>query len=139
MHGLFVDAYNQADLVTGHFIRGFDLPLLNAYSVRLFDKPLEAKLTQDTKLDLTKRHGQSNSLENLAAEFQCEHDKYTMTTTDWEEANRLTTKGTKRLRQRASSDVELHIELRRKLLLAGLLSPPRKWSPEGKGTGKYHA
>jgi len=25
----FIEAYNAADLVTGHFIRGFDLPLLN--------------------------------------------------------------------------------------------------------------
>src|SRR4051812_11930508 len=31
----FVDAYDSADVVTGHYIRGFDLPLINGALDRL--------------------------------------------------------------------------------------------------------
>src|ERR1044072_8614032 len=55
MFATFVEAYNQADLVTGHFIRAHDLPMINGALVELGMDPLQPKLTSDTKLDLMKR------------------------------------------------------------------------------------
>ena len=41
----FVAAYNQADMVTGHYIRRHDLPILNGALVEEGMPPLAAKLT----------------------------------------------------------------------------------------------
>ena len=51
----FVKAYDEAQLVTGHFIRGHDLPMVNGGLMELGLPTLHRKLTSDTKLDLTKR------------------------------------------------------------------------------------
>src|SRR5689334_13913741 len=45
----FRAVYDQADLVTGHFIRGFDLPLINGALTEYQLPVLGDKLTQDTK------------------------------------------------------------------------------------------
>jgi len=86
----FVDLYNQADMVTGHFIRGYDLPLLNGALEEAGLPSLEEKLTSDTKGDLLKRHGMSNSQESLGAELGLKHPKVQMTQNDWREAKRWT-------------------------------------------------
>src|SRR5581483_6649372 len=62
----FLELYDQADIVTGHYIRKFDLPILNA---NLFEQGyglLGEKLVQDTKVDLREFEGLSKSQENLA-------------------------------------------------------------------------
>jgi DNA polymerase elongation subunit (family B) len=51
---LFREAYDAADIVTGHYIRGFDLPILNARMMRHGLPMLGAKLAQDTKGDLAR-------------------------------------------------------------------------------------
>jgi len=135
----FRKAYDAADMVTGHFIRGFDLPLLTGALVRLGLPPLGKKLSQDTKLDAFKRTGISMSQENLGAMFELEHPKYPMNTAKWAEANMLLPAGIKLTKIRAVSDVEQHEELRAKMLELGVLSAPRLWSPEGAHVGGYHA
>ena len=132
-------AYNSADVVTGHYIRGFDLPLLNGALIRNGLEPLEKKLSQDTKQDFARRHGMSLSQENLGAMFELEHPKYPMNTALWAEANMLTTKGIKLTRKRVVADVEQHIELRQKMLDANLLRAPQLWTPDSPGGyGNYH-
>lgn len=130
----FFDYYHAADIVTGHYIRGFDLPLFNAEAVAEGLGPLKPKMTQDTKLDLTKRHGRSGSLENLAASFGL-FEKKSMTESEWREANRLTEEGRLLTAQRVEHDVSLHIRLRSKLLEQGLLRSPVLWTPESSGKG----
>lgn len=133
----FADMYDYADIVTGHFIRGFDLPLINAALVELNLGRLPDKLTQDTKLDLVKRHGMSGSLENLASDFGL-RGKVDMTQADWRAANRGTAAGVARVRERVVEDVDLHIRLREVLLDQGLLRPPVKWTAESAGrAGRY--
>jgi hypothetical protein len=134
----FVEAYNEADMVTGHYIRGFDLPLINGALSDWNLPPLEAKLTSDTKLDLYKRHGMSNSQESIGAMLRIEHEKVTMTQGDWRNANRLTPEGIKLTKIRVSADVEQHIEMRAELLKRGWLGPPRAWDGIPSGTGRYH-
>jgi DNA polymerase elongation subunit (family B) len=136
----FVKAYDEADIVTGHYIRGFDLPLINGALTEYGLPPLKDKLTSDTKIDLVKRHGMSNSQESIGAMLGLEHDKVSMTQDDWRKANRLTPEGIERVKIRVSGDVEQHIEMRAKLIELGYLSAPKLWSSESLAvSAKYHA
>jgi hypothetical protein len=127
MLDFFLVQYERADIVTGHYIRGFDLPLMNSALSEVGLPPLADKLTHDTKLDLVRRHGMSSSQKNLAAMLGCSHPKVEMTDQDWREANRLTPAGIAKTRARVTGDVRQHIEMREKLLARAMLLPPRMW------------
>jgi len=133
----FLDLYNEADMVTGHYIRGYDLPNLNGALKEAGLPLLGPKLTCDTKLDLVKSSGVSKSQESLGAMLGLEAPKVTMTQADWREANRLTPKGVAKTIERVTGDVRQHIELRAVLLERGMLGPPRMWSPTPSGVGRY--
>ncbi len=137
----FLRAYNEADIVTGHFIRGFDLPVINGATTRLgMLDGLTDKLTQDTKMDLHKMSGVSKSQENLGAMFELEHPKVPMNTHLWAEANVLMQRGIQASITRAKGDVEQHMEMREIMLDRGLLRPPSLWTPRSRGgSGAYHA
>lgn len=139
MIGEFLEAYDAADIVTGHFIRGFDLPLLSGAMMRLGLGPLPDKLAQDTKLDLAKGTGLSKSQENLGAMFELRHPKVPMDTAKWAEANMLLPHGIALTRKRVMGDVRQHIELRQRLLDDCLLRAPRLWTASASGIGNYHA
>lgn len=134
----FVDAYNAADIVTGHYIRGFDLPLVNGALVELGMPPLKAKLTQDTKIDLMRFSGHSKSQENLGAMLGLEHPKVGMSQADWRAANRLTRDGRERTMGRVVGDVVQHIEMRAALIERGMLKAPTVWSSGAAHGEKYH-
>lgn len=123
----FTAAYSQADMVTGHFIRGYDLPMVNGALIEYQLPTLGDKLTQDTKLDLVRRQGLSASQENLGALLMLEHDKVKMNQARWRAANRLTPSGLAAVRERVVGDVQQHIEMRRRLLALGYLAPPVTW------------
>lgn len=125
----FRTAYEQADMVTGHYIRKFDLPILQGALIERGLPTLGPKLSQDTKNDLIARGGLSASQENLGAMLLLLADKYHMNDHLWREATRLTPEGIEHTRRRVSDDVRQHIELRRALLARGLLRPPRVWRP----------
>lgn len=129
----FLAAYNAADLVTGHYIRGFDLPLINAACFRLGLAPLPQKLSEDTKSDLTKMGGLSKSQENLAAYLDAKHEKPNMNTHLWEVANALVREGRQETKRRVVGDVDMHIEFRNSLIETGHLCRPRVWYPTANG------
>jgi hypothetical protein len=131
----FRQAYDAADIVTGHYIRGFDLPLLNGAALELGLEPLGPTLAQDTKGDLVRFSGLSKSQENLGAMLGLRHPKVGMDQASWRAANRLTPEGIERTRKRVVGDVRQHVEMRAALLDRGMLGPPRPWSP-GAGTVK---
>jgi len=120
--------YDAADMVTGHWIVGFDLPLVAGAMTEFGLAPLSSKLAHDTKSHLIKRHGLSSSQENLGAMLGLEHPKVQMDQAKWREANRLTKEGLRFTRERVAGDVLQHIELRQRLIDAGYLGPPRMWS-----------
>lgn len=128
----FVKLYNKADIVTGHYIRKFDLPLINTMLLEVGMPPLSSKLTHDTHGDLVKKHGASNSQENLAALLGTDFEKIGMTQEDWREANRLTTKGIAKTKKRAIGDVRQHMEMRQKLIDKDALGPAKIWKPYGR-------
>lgn len=129
----FVEFYDQADMVTGHYIRGYDLGVLNAAMLEFELPPLRDKLTCDTKGDLVKFSGLSKSQENLGALMKLDHQKVDMNQRKWRAANRLSREGIQLTRERVVGDVLQHIEMRHKLLKEGLLRAPRVWSGTASG------
>jgi len=124
----FVAAYNEADMVTGHYITGHDLPHINAALMEYQMPTLNAKLVQDTKTQLVRRKGISGSQESLAAMLLLKHDKVQMNQIKWRAANRLTPEGLAETRKRVVGDVQQHMEMRATLLQLGYLGRPVKWS-----------
>jgi hypothetical protein len=126
----FTELYDQADLVTGHFIRRHDLPIINGACMELGLPPLAAKLTCDTKLDLLRKGSAiSASQENLCQMLGLPQPKIHMNNALWREANRLTPAGLEATAKRAVGDVIQHMALRKALLERNLLRAPEVWEP----------
>lgn len=125
----FVDFYNRADLVTGHYIRNHDLRHIMGALFEWRLPPLTAKLTCDTKNDLKKITGVSKSQESLADMLEIADEKYHMSQRRWRSANRLRREGIEETRTRVCNDIVQHKALRAGLLKEGWLNPPRMWRP----------
>lgn len=123
----FLRAYEQADMVTGHYIRGHDLPMLNGALVELGMPVLPDKQVMDTKVDFVRTKGVSLSQESLGAMFRLDHSKVQMNQGRWRAANRLTAEGLAFVRERVVGDVQQHIELTKELNAKGYLSAPKLW------------
>ena len=123
----FSEAYAQADMVTGHYIRGYDLPMVNGALTEYQLPSLPDKLSQDTKIDLIRRQGLSGSQENIGTMLGLEHPKVKMDQRSWRDANRLTPEGREKTRARVVGDVRQHIEMRARLLELGYLTAPSIW------------
>jgi hypothetical protein len=137
MLALFVERYNQADMVTGHYIRRHDLPIING---ALYDRDmplLTDKLTCDTKLDMMKKADVPATQEWLLEllDPQCPIGipliKYHMSQRTWRDANFLSEEGVKQTRVRVSTDVHAHEHMRQAMLDRGWLRAPSVWSPGG--------
>jgi hypothetical protein len=124
----FLSAYAQADLVTGHYITGHDLPMLNGALMECRMAPLPPKMVSDTKVHLIRSKGLSMSQESLGAMFRLDAQKVSMNQHKWRAANRLTPKGLAEVRKRVTGDVRQHMQLRQELLACGYLGPARMWS-----------
>lgn len=134
----FRELYDQADVVTGHYIRNHDLPIINGSLIEHGFSPLAPKLTCDTKNDLVNAKGVSKSQESLAAMLHLEFPKIQMSQSDWREANRLTEAGIAKTERRVTGDVRQHQAMRTKLLELGLLRPPKMWGYENE-SARYEA
>jgi hypothetical protein len=123
----FREWYVQADLVTGHYVRMHDLPIINGALIELGLPVLGPKMVSDTKLDMVRKADIPATQEFLLDTLGVGGGKYHMTQTKWREANRLTKAGLKQAEKRVSSDVRDHAEMRAEMLRRGLLGPPRVW------------
>lgn len=123
----FKALYDEADMVTGHFIRKHDLPIVNGALMEYGLPTLGPKLTSDTKLDMVRRKDLSASQEALAGMLGLKKPKVHMTQTDWRAANRLQDIGL--AETRCVGDVRQHQQLRLAMIEAGLLGPPKVWRP----------
>lgn len=121
--------YEQADIVTGHYIRAHDLPLINAAMVQSGYDMLEPIQTIDTCMGLPKMKDVPKSQEHIAAMLGVKAPKIKMSTADWDEANRLTEEGVALTRQRVIGDVHQHMAMFKKLQERKLLTPPKPWTP----------
>lgn len=123
----FVKVYEQADMVTGHFIRNHDLPIVSGALIEHGMPPLKPKMSSDTKNDLIGFSGLSKSQENLSEMLGIPAPKIQMNQVKWREANRLTAKGKALTQERVVGDINQHILLRRRLIELDLLGAPRMW------------
>lgn len=123
----FVERYNDADIVTGHYILRHDLPIINGALIDEGLPPLGPKMVSDTKVHLIGFAGISKSQENLGGAFGLKAPKVQMNTPAWRLANRLTRDGTMLSASRVRGDVIQHMELRRILIGRHLLKPPTMW------------
>lgn len=125
----FVEAYNQSDIVTGHYIRKHDFPIINSALLEMGLPGLSQKMTSDTKVDLTKQKYLSMSQENLAEALGVKANKFHMNNAKWREANRFTPRGLELTHRRARDDVRQHRQMRSRLVELGVMRPPRLWVP----------
>lgn len=124
---MFLMVYQHADMVTGHYLRGHDLPMVNGALVELQMPPLTDVMVQDTKVDFIRTKGISLSQESLGAMLRLEHAKVQMNQAKWRAANRLTPEGLALVRERVVGDVQQHMRLREELVRLRYLSPPKRW------------
>jgi hypothetical protein len=133
----FVKAYDEAGLVTGHYIRRHDLPIINGALYEHGLPLLSDKLTSDTKLDMFTKADLPATQEYLlellgtTCPLGIPLVKYHMTQPMWREANRLTKKGIELTKTRATTDVHAHSHMRDDMLARGWLSAPRMWYSGG--------
>jgi hypothetical protein len=121
--------FDEADIVTGHYLRKHDLPLLVDHCARL-GLPLPGDtLVSDTKVDLVSVRGLGASQENLSLTFALSAAKHHMAGAEWRIANSLNAEGREGTRKRVVTDVAQHKQLRLELINRGLLGPPQMWRP----------
>jgi hypothetical protein len=125
----FKEAYDAADMVTGHYITRHDLPILNGAMMDYGLPTLGPKLTQDTKTQMVRKADVPATQEYLAEMEKVVHRKVHMTQHDWRQGNRLTVEGREKTHKRVTGDVRQHMRLRRAMLRDGLLHTPRIWRP----------
>ena len=125
----FLVRYNEAGVVTGHYIRKHDLPILNGQLLELGRPSLSPKMAWDTKLDMLRKADVPATQEFLGEVFNISAPKVHMTQADWREANRLTDAGLVKTASRVAGDVHQHMLLRKAMLDAGWLGGPRLWKP----------
>lgn len=122
----FKRLYDEADMVTGHYITKFDLPILNGACLEWGLGPLSPKLVLDTKTGLLDVAGLSKSQENLAALLKLEESKFHMHDNGWRSVARLLPEALELAKTRVRSDVLQHQALR--VALADWLKPS-VWKP----------
>jgi hypothetical protein len=123
----FAAMYAVADMVTGHYIRRHDLPIIQAHMVEWGLPLLGPKLAQDTKLDLVGFSDIPKTQEHLSNLMELAEEKHHMTQSMWRTANRLTAEGLLQTEKRVADDVRQHMELRLALLDHHLLRSPKVW------------
>lgn len=125
LHELLV-AIRQADIVTGHNIVRFDLPVVNAEALRLGLTPLESVYVDDT-MSILKSKGFKKGQDNISQLLGIPLEKQAMTWQQWQDA--YSEQGWPKIRSRAESDVLMHKLMRERMRELGWLHPPRLWKP----------
>jgi len=133
------DQIREADVVVGHYIRGFDLRIINGALMRGEHEPLDQVLAHDTKLDLLTTHGRSLSQKNLAAMLGIRQPKVDVNLTEWEGFNTRAPGFEAKGIERVKGDVTQNIALRKRLVELGWIGPPQLWDPARAKSARYHA
>jgi hypothetical protein len=125
----FRHLWDMAGIVTGHYIRKFDLPIINGALLEHGLPLLSPKLTQDTHGDFVRIAGMSKSQENLSLMLRTGSKKVHMADNDWREIARKVPEAMVRGAERCKGDVIQHKQDRLALLAAGALKAPKVWKP----------
>ena len=113
-----------ADMLTGHNIARFDLPIINAECMRLGLDPIRSAHIQDT-MRLVRSKGFKKGQDNLGVLLKTLEQKLDLNWQEWQDA--YDQDGWENIRRRCESDVVMHKEVRARLLELDLLKPPTHW------------
>lgn len=119
-------ALDEADVVTGHNVLRFDLPVLQAEVMRLGLPSLRPVLVQDT-IRLPRSKGFKKGQDNLGVLLDVPLGKLPLNFQQWADAyaeNDLAT-----VKERVATDVRQHMLIRQQMRARGWLRPPRMWAP----------
>lgn len=122
----FLPEYEKADMLTGHNLLRFDLPVLNSDCLRLGFPSLSPKLVQDT-MRLVKTKGFKKGQDNIGKLLRLPVDKLPLSWQEWQDAYEENDWAT--VRDRAASDVIQHKLMRLEMIERKWLLPPRMWRP----------
>lgn len=117
-------AIEEADMLIGHNIVRFDLPILNAECLRLGLGPLKPKLVHDT-MNLVKTKGFRKGQDVLSGVLGVVSEKQAMNWHQWQEA--YAENGWKYIKSRCVGDVIQHKEMYASI--KPWLKPPKMWKP----------
>jgi DNA polymerase elongation subunit (family B) len=121
-----VEAINEADMLTGHNLLRFDLPVLQSELLRLKMNPLGHQLVQDT-MRILKTKGFKKGQDNLGALLKSDEQKLSLSWQQWEDA--YDEQGWQTIKDRAISDVKMHKQIRETMIKNKWISPPTAWKP----------
>jgi hypothetical protein len=119
-------AIAEADILTGHNIVRYDLPVLNAELMRSAGRPLEPIRVQDT-IRLPKTKGLKKGLDNLSRMLGVRATKMPLNWVEWDAAYEQD--GWPEVVARCESDVVLHKQERQAAIDAGWNKPTVLWKP----------
>lgn len=122
----FLEAYSEADMLTGHNLLRYDLPTLQADLLRDGYPPLASKLVQDT-MRIVKTKGFKKGQDNISTLIQNPIQKMPLNWQEWENAYKEP--GWRTVIERVCSDVLGHKLMRLEMLERGWLRPAVRWSP----------
>lgn len=124
MLATLLDEIREADMVTGHNISRFDLPVINAECMRLGLDPIKWVLVQDT-MRTYRAKGFKKGQDNIGRLLRVESEKLALDWQAWQDA--YEEDGWETIRKRAESDVEMHMQMRDKMLERDILKEPFTW------------
>lgn len=119
-----LEQIRAADMVTGHNLERFDLPVINAECMRLGLGPIKSVFVQDT-MRVFRAKGFKKGQDNLGRLLKIENEKLALDWQAWQDG--YDEKGWETIRRRAESDVLMHKEMRAEMIRRDLLKPPRTW------------
>ena len=120
-----------ADMVIGHNIERFDLPVINAECMRLALPPIHKVKVHDT-MRVARSKGFKKGQDNLGRLYRLVNEKQAMDWQAWQDG--YNQEDWEDIRSRAASDVKMHKELYCVMLAAdptqpfGVLKKPHYWS-----------
>jgi len=121
-----LEAIAEAEMITGHNIIRFDLPVLMAECMRLGLPILQPVFVQDT-IRLRRTKGFKKGQDNLVALTGVPIPKLSLSWQEWQLA--YEEKGWATVVERCVTDVKGHKLMRQELLDRGWLKEPVKWRP----------
>lgn len=126
MFEAFLEAYRAADMVTGHNLLRFDLPVLMADLLRNGYSKLSPVLVQDT-IRIVRTKGFKKGQDNLSTLLENPVQKMPLNWQEWQNAYEESDWRT--VIDRVTSDVRGHKILRERMIERGWLKPAVMWSP----------
>lgn len=122
----FLEAYDEADMVTGHNLIRFDLPVLQSELLRHGFNSLGPKLVQDT-MRLVKTKGFKKGQDNIGTLLKVPVPKQALNWQEWQDA--YDEPDWETVVERCKSDVVMHKLMRAEMLERGWLKGPTLWRP----------